>query len=254
MYITQPLRAEYSELLARYERPGQPALSVFQQGQIHWISEDGITAQSAMLCQAPAQLPLAYLQVMATALLFAPSKAKALNLGLGGGALVRFVSQYTPAIEVHSVERSAPMAELCRQHFQLPADHQVFIENADSYLSANRERYSLIFADLPITTLEQSMLFNCRRVLSSNGVVAFNLFFEQQQQLVPVINQIRSLFPAVMLLPVDSQPNLVVLAFNDAQMAEDASLPQQAAKQLTMRTAIDFNGILASRVPMPALE
>ena len=216
-----------SQLL--YPLRGDSEALVYQQQQVRWLSFGGAVVQSAMDVGAPQRLMLPYLKAMAAMLCLTGAGGRILNLGFGGGALVRFIQHYLPDLEVVSVERQGTVVELSRQYFHIADDYPVYIDSADNFLQHHADRYPLMLIDLPLdVVMKQGFLKRCQERLDKNGVVVINLFYRHPDQLPAVLSMLREPFATVHLLDITDSPNLVVVAGNKVNLQADA-VAQRAA-------------------------
>ena len=88
------LKSSNSDCLASLS--GTPNISVYQQRDLRWLSFGDDIVQSVIDTSNPHKPVLPYLQAMAAMLAFSQRNRPVLNLGFGGGALVRFILRYLP--------------------------------------------------------------------------------------------------------------------------------------------------------------
>src|SRR5258708_1547571 len=108
------------------------------------LNENGVvTQQSAMSLMRPDQLIFAYERAMALAGAVVPHLRTALLLGLGGGAMVRFLAAFFPDCALTIVEHDAVIVELAKRHFRI--DHPVALADAVTFLRETQARFDAIF-------------------------------------------------------------------------------------------------------------
>lgn len=139
--------------------------------------------QSAMRLDDPVRLELSYTRSMMALLLFRPRPRRALLVGLGGGALVRYLHARFPGIEIRAVEIDAEVVRVARERFGLP-QQGVEVEVADGarYLAGRRAVADAILVDAfdgeraaPECTT-RPFFDSLRSALASPGVAAVNLW------------------------------------------------------------------------------
>jgi spermidine synthase len=111
------------------------------------LPQDGLlTQQSAMNLAHPERLVFAYEQAMALAVALPPRPRRALLLGLGGGAMVRFLAAYFPDCALTIIEHDPAILRLARRHFHVTQP----VELADAYEAVRyaEARYDAILVDL----------------------------------------------------------------------------------------------------------
>ena len=218
------LKSADSQCLASLS--GNSDIFIYQQQKLRWLSfgkdGDDDIVQSVMDITAPQQPILRYLQAMAAMLAFSKPDARVLNLGFGGGSLVRFIHHHLPKVQLTSVEQQGAVVELSRRYFNIPDHYQVTIDSANNFLNYHRDSYPLQLIDLPLNSLQPQLLQNCRKHLEHDGVAVFNLFYRQAQQLPPVLSALRQQFPVMQLLDINNSPNLIVVASIKADLYTEA--------------------------------
>ncbi|MDB5408966.1 MAG: hypothetical protein JWL84_3878 [Rhodospirillales bacterium] len=111
------------------------------------LTESGmVLQQSAMSLMRPQRLVFPYEQAMALAVAVRPHPRTALQLGLGGGAMVRFLSAYYPECELTIVESDPTVIDLARRHFYI--DTPVEQTDAITFLAETEQRFDAIMVDI----------------------------------------------------------------------------------------------------------
>lgn len=148
--------------------------------------------QGAMRIRKPRQLELDYIQRMMVWMLWLPTDAlgadqgRALQLGLGAGAITRFTHQ---VLRWHTtvVEINPSVVAACRLWFQLPADDarlQVLEADAGRWVQDDRHLHSaevlcvdLYDHDAAAPVLDDADFYAaCQRLLAPGGLMTVNLF------------------------------------------------------------------------------
>jgi len=105
-----------------------------------------LTQQSAMSLLRPERLVFAYEQAMALAVAVVPQPRSALLLGLGGGAMLRFLRAYFPDCAATVVEYDPTVLRLARRHFRI--DHPVELAEAADVVRHAEGRFDAILVDI----------------------------------------------------------------------------------------------------------
>ena len=210
--------------------------------------------QTTMLLSDPVALALAYTRCMLSGLLFAPVPRSALMLGLGGGALARFIGHHFPQCRIEAVEKRALVAELAREYFELPSDNfALHVEPAEDFLDrAQSAEYDWILVDIHdrdgmAPALGQPQFIKrCRARLSGRGVLAVNLWTGDRQPLLEGIDHnLRQTFGgAVLHLPVARKRNTVALGFAFPLPSLEVRLARRKAMELEQRYGVEFSQFL----------
>ncbi len=180
--------------------------------------------QGAMRVRKPAELVLAYTQQMMSWLLFLePSARDQVGiLGLGAGALLRYVQARTRAC-TETVEWNPQVTAICHSFFRLPVGGRSVITHADAgewvHGVRNADRFLALMVDLydaqaqgPVRDTA-AFYAGCRRTLAEAGIMAVNLF-GNHESFPRNMDNIREAFDGrVLELPEIDAGNRVVLAF-----------------------------------------
>jgi len=159
-------------------------ICVHQDGHRRFLAFGNQVEQSCMSLQEPLRLEHAYTQAMMLSTLFLPRLERATLLGLGGGSLARALLGYFPSCRVTAVEHRAQVAAVAREYFALPHDPRlrIIIANAGDYLVKPGKASDLVLADLydaegmDAQQTQEAFLARCRAALTSDGVLAVNLW------------------------------------------------------------------------------
>ncbi len=212
--------------------------------------------QTTMFLHDPHALALNYTQCLMSALLFAGPPRAALILGLGGGALARFLLHYFPQCQVAAVEKRALVIDVARAFFHLPEDPrlQLYLTDAAAFLRGPAAAHDLVLVDLhdpagmaPLVS-RPDFFDQCRQQLAPGGVLAINLWAgSREDDLKRIMRNLRLHFDhQVLYLPVAGKRNCVALGLSQAP----PPLPtlQERAVQAQAALGIDFPRLLAELV------
>ena len=188
------------------------------QPRVRILHSGGGAVQSVMSLSAPERPLLPALVHLLSALVWQPAPASALNLGVGGGAIERFVASRLPRLQPRSVEASADVAALAQCFFALPAGCRITISRAEDFVAVDRQRYDLVWCDLfdgerqaACMTSAEFLAALCRR-LGERGVLAMNLSPRDEAELMATLVHLRRELPWVALSVRADGGNVGVLA------------------------------------------
>jgi spermidine synthase len=209
--------------------------------------------QTTMFLRDPHALALNYTQCLMSALLFFPSPGSALILGLGGGALARFLLHAFPQCQVAAVERRALVIDVARAFFHLPEDPRLrlYLADAADFLRGSAGAHDLVLVDLhdpegmaPLVS-RPDFFPQCQRQLAPGGVLAINLWAgSREDALKRIMRELRLCFDhQVLYLPVAGKRNCVALGLS--QPPPPLPLLQERARGLQTALGIDFPRLLA---------
>jgi spermidine synthase len=141
------------------------------------VASDGlVTQQSAMSLARPEKLVFDYEKVMALAVVAVPRPKTVLLLGLGGGAMARFLARYMPDCALTLVERDPTVVKLARRYFHI--DHAVELADAASFVRATTVKFDAILVDLygsqGFNAPQIEFWEHCAAALGPKGCLAIN--------------------------------------------------------------------------------
>ena len=170
--------------------PGLPPVTISEYEGVRYLHLGSIWVQGAMRLRCPQAVELVYVQRMLASLLWLPEdtlgRGQAVQLGLGAGAITRFVLQQL-GMATTAVEINPAVIDACRLWFELPADHarlRLMRMDAGHWLRevARPGSVRLLHVDLydqeaaaPVLD-DEAFYAGCRRVLQPGGVMSVNLF------------------------------------------------------------------------------
>ena len=181
-----------------------------------------------------------------------------LMAGLGAGGFNRLFNLVYPASRLVTVEIDPMIRDLAQQHagFTTGPNNEVAIEDARIFLRRSRETYDWIILDafdreaqIPVHLTTREFFATAALRLAEDGVMLTNLhqgtrFFASE------VLTIRAVFPEVVLLPVRTRGNVILMAAKTP--APIASRLQQltAEEQARYRSyGVDMAAIAADMVP-----
>lgn len=153
------------------------------------LSFEGSLIQSCMRLEDPEDLVLDYTRTMMGALLFNPTPAAILMIGLGGGSLVKYLHRHLPGADLTVVEISQGVIDL-RDAFHVPPDderlHTVCADGAQFMVKPPRN-YDLILVDgftgegIAEALCSRSFYNHCRKALTPEGLLVANVQADTSQ-------------------------------------------------------------------------
>jgi spermidine synthase len=141
--------------------------------------------QSAMALADPIHLVLPYSRFMMSGFLFQPDPAKVLLIGLGAGAMVRFLMHYTTC-QLDVVELSPRVIEVAQRFFGLPemAHLTLLVDDGNRFAARaplpRHGHYDWILVDaydqqgMADTVYAHTFFARCRQRLAPHGVLLAN--------------------------------------------------------------------------------
>ncbi len=213
--------------------------------------------QGAMRVSRPWDLELVYTREMMAALLLSADwprlPHRILQIGLGAGSLTRFIHRYLPEASQTVVELSPAVVGAARQMFPLPpCSDQLVIETADgvAWVAHTQQQFDLILidgfdADSRSGGLESAAFYqDCRRVLTSRGLLVANLLSNSQSFLQACMNLDRAFEGQTRLLPHTPGGNVIALgAKNETAWLDEGALRERIG-QLQVQAGLDLKPLL----------
>lgn len=223
-------------------------LEVKECGDLRWLNFKNGAVETVMSLSEPTRLVLEYIRALTSFLLFNPKPDYLLNLGLGGGAILRFCNHYLPETKIISIEHSPQVVKLCEEYFFLsPADNKIIIEDAGNYIQKSHEQFDVILVDLFSSYGMATSLFHpafhlsIKRRLTKNGIVLFNLIITDQTRLESVFNSIWTQFSdQAFCFNLEECDNIFVIAFNGEVDSAQLSTLYSRAVSLSSDFGINF--------------
>ena len=143
-----------------------------------------------------------------------------LMAGLGAGGFNRLFNLVYPASKLVTVEIDPMIRDLAEAHagFRTGPNNEVVVEDARIFLRRSRETYDWILLDafdreaqIPVHLTTQEFFTTLKPHLAPDGLMLSNLhqgtrFFASQ------VLTIRAVFPEVVLVPVKTRGNVIVMA------------------------------------------
>jgi spermidine synthase len=212
--------------VAAAAQPSLPAVTLSESDGVRYLHLDSVWVQGAMRVRKPQHIELVYVQRMLASLLWLPGAAvghgRAVQLGLGAGALTRFTA-LALRMPTTVVEINPQVVQINARWFHLPRSAEVVVGDAAAWLAqAEPASVQLLHADLydqdaAAPVLDDAPFYAaCRRVLESGGLFSINLF-GRHTSFAASIGRVAQAFGAdqVWSLTPTREGNTVVIAGRD---------------------------------------
>ena len=210
----------------------------------------------------PYRLQHPYAHAMMAGLIYRPEPRSILLVGLGGGALVRFLNHHFPDVRLDVVEIDPAVLEVARDYFgTLPGPGtRIVIADGRDFLARSSERYDLILLDAhlypsaltdatghPLSLRSEAFYRSVRERLRPDGVVLFNMIAGPDGR--SYMAGVCRAFAAVDALAVAESTNLIVVAKAGAAMPDDGALRNRARQLDHVGYGFSFERQLDIRQP-----
>ena len=231
--LVHEVRSEYSQI--QVVDNGSRRALIF-------TGESGHQAVETLIdLKEPHRLQHPYARTMMAGLLYRPDASACLLVGLGGGAIVRFLNHHFPGLRLDVVEIDPVVVRVSREYFgTVPGPGtRILVEDAFDYVQRTRDRYDLIFVDVHLNPGEQTdrsgipvrlktaaFLSGLHERLQPGGVVLFNMI--QGPDASAHIESIRAAFPGAATFRPAGSGNVIVVGAPSGSTPGDAELRERA--------------------------
>lgn len=228
-----------------------------------FVRDDGRElVQSRIDLTAPQTLASPYARSMFASFLYQPEPRRVLVVGLGGGAMVRFLAHHALNVQIDAVEIDPAVVRLADQYFGVRSGGHVRIVTADAvaFIESTTERFDLIFMDaflrpssdtdatgVPARLKTVAFLGRVKQALAPGGVVAFNI--NQHTGMADDIAAVTEAFGRVAVYRSTPAENEVVIATEGAMPADDVLRARLGALDTRFQGALSFAAVLGLRRP-----
>lgn len=208
-----------------------------------------VTIQSAMRIRDPFALELAYTRGMMCFLLFNANIKNVLAIGLGGGSLPKYIYAYCPEIFTRVIEINPRIIQIARSQFEVPDnDERLEVLEGDGlqYLAEHTGTADVLLIDafdsngIPPDFCSQDFFDQCATALSSEGVLAINLWGSDKKFDIYLQRIEQSFAGNVLILPTGKPGNIAVFGFKREPADLRIASLRERAKMLEKTHKIEF--------------
>tara|TARA_R110001592_G_scaffold182662_1_gene426021 strand:- start:2308 stop:2907 length:600 start_codon:yes stop_codon:yes gene_type:complete len=158
---------------------------------------------------------------MLIAQMLKPEATKVLNLGLGTGAIERYIGEVYSQVKLTTVEISQTRLEQTKRFFHLvpSSSSSIVVQDASKFISRKIPEQDIIYCDLFDVRSNYNTIFSNDFVtklwekLSKNGLIAINYVLEDQKKLINTLVILRKIFAVTAIIDIEDHANIVILAF-----------------------------------------
>jgi len=226
-----------------------------------FVRENGQEAvQSRVDLTAPGTLLSPYAHAMFASYLYQPEPRRVLIVGLGGGAMVRFLTAHEPQVQIDAVEIDPVVVRLADEFFGVRTGGNVRVHTTDAvaFVESTTGRYDLILMDaflrpsgdtdttgVPTRLKTLAFLGRVKQALAPGGVVAFNL--NEHASVDDDVAAITSAFGDAAVYRCPPASNKVVIATEGAVPTDDAVRARIGALDARFEGALSFADVVRNR-------
>jgi spermidine synthase len=216
--------------------------------------------QSRVNLTAPHTLLSPYARAMFASYLYQPHPRRVLIVGLGGGAMVRFLTHHEPAVQIDAVEIDPAVVRLADEYFGVRSGGNVRVHTADAvaFVESAADRYDLILMDaflrpssdtdttgVPTRLKTLAFLGHLKRALAPGGVVAFNV--NEHASMADDIAAVAAAFGRVVVYRCPPADNKVVIAAAGGIATDDEVRARIGALDARFGGALSFAEVVRNR-------
>jgi len=227
-----------------------------------FVRDSGLEViETQMDLKKPGTLRIPYTRTMFASYLFRPKQKRVLIVGLGGGAMVRFLQKHDSELKIEAVEIDPEIVRIAKKYFGVSSGKNTTIitDDAFRFLDKTDNRYDVIYMDaflkptaktdatgVPLRLKTLKFYKSLHEKLTDDGLVVFNL--NKHRRIGRDIAVIRRGFPQFYLFRVPGTAGLVAVASMNRKRASSLQLKTNAVTlDKRLRTNFTFQGLLKTR-------
>ncbi|HYE84742.1 MAG TPA: fused MFS/spermidine synthase [Vicinamibacterales bacterium] len=226
-----------------------------------FVRDNGQEAvQSRVDLSAPHTLQSPYARGMFASYLYQPQPRRVLIVGLGGGAMVRFLTHHEPHLQIDAVEIDPAVVRIADQYFGVRSAGNVRVHTADAvkFVESITDRYDLILMDaflrpssdtdatgVPTRLKTLEFLGRLKQALTPGGAIAFNI--NEHSGMADDIAAVATAFGGVAVYRCPPSQNKVAIATADAMPTDEQIRSRMAALDARFGGALSFSEVLGNR-------
>ncbi len=226
-----------------------------------FVRDNGQEAvQSRINLTAPHTLMSPYARGMFASYLYQPQPRRILIVGLGGGAMVHFLTHHEPQAHIDAVEIDPAVVRIADQYFGACSGGNLRVHTADAvaFIESTADRYDLILMDaflrpsggtdatgVPAQMKTLAFLNRLKQTLAPGGVVAFNI--NEHATMADDIAAVRTAFGNAAVYRCPPSDNKVIIATEGAPAADNDARVRAGSLDARFGGALSFAEILRNR-------
>jgi spermidine synthase len=200
------------------------------------LSFESSLIQSCMRLDNPDDLVLDYTRAMMGFLLLNPRPASILMIGLGGGAMLKYLHRHLPDADLTTVEINPSVIDM-RQDFHIPPDSprlRILCADGASFLQSPPCRYDLILVDgftgagLPPALCSASFYKRCKAALTEQGLLVANVQADTRAT-ADILQRLGKVFPAGLITAASDEGGNEIAFAGSPTLLSQASTGFEAA-------------------------
>ena len=208
--------------------------------------------ESSMKLSDPGALTVDYTRLMTIGVAYAPKVERLLEIGLGGGRTVSYLSAALPDTAILAVEIDKDVVDLAKKYFKFTetARLRTVVADGRAFLIRDRETWDVILIDayrgpfVPFHLLTKEFYTLVKSRLSPGGVVVQNI--EPSTMLFDSASAtLKSVFPSVDLY--DGGGNVVAVGYDGPSLRQSDLIARATKAQEQYKLRYDLRTMVAGR-------
>jgi spermidine synthase len=208
--------------------------------------------ESSMKLSDPSALTVDYTRLMTIGVAYAPKVERLLEIGLGGGRTVSYLSAALPDTAILAVEIDKDVVDLAKKYFKFTetARLRTVVADGRAFLIRDRETWDVILIDayrgpfVPFHLLTKEFYTLVKSRLSPGGVVVQNI--EPSTMLFDSASAtLKSVFPSVDLY--DGGGNVVAVGYDGPSLRQSDLIARATKAQEQYKLRYDLRTMVAGR-------
>jgi spermidine synthase len=208
--------------------------------------------ESAMKLSDPGGLSVEYTRYMTLGVAYPSKLERVLEIGLGGGRTVSYLSASLPDVAILAVELDKDVVDLAKKYFRFTetARLRTVVSDGRSFLMRDNDRWDLILIDayrgpfVPFHLLTREFYTLVKSRLAPGGVVVQNI--EPSTMLFDSATAtLRSVFPSVDLY--EGGGNVIAVGYDGPSLSQAELLARAARAQARYNLRYDLRTMAQAR-------
>jgi len=229
--------------------PASGSVQISEQDGVRYLHLGSKTIQSAMRISAPDELVLSYTRSMLSFLLFVPEPQRAVNVGLGGGSLAKWIHRHLRGTQQVVLEVDPRVIAVARQYFHLPPDDrrlQVIQCDAARWIAEHPGCAEVVLVDgydgrSQVAELATREFYrDAGSSLREDGVLVVNLW-GNDRRFDDYLQRIEAAFEGrICCMPAAQRGNVIAIAFKRPPLATRWDELRERAAALKAAYGLEF--------------
>jgi spermidine synthase len=208
--------------------------------------------ESSMKLSDPGALIVEYSRYMTVGIAYPPKIERVVEIGLGGGRTISYLSEALPEASFLAVELDKDVVDLAKKYFRFKetANLRSVVSDGRAFLMRTNERWDVIMIDayrgpfVPFHLLTKEFYALVKSRLAPGGVVVQNI--EPSTMLFDSATAtLNSVFPSVDFY--DGVENVIAVGYDGPSLKQSELLDRAAKAQQRYKLRYDLSAMLAKR-------